>query len=633
LTLRRISLAHQGHYAVAVQNNAGSILSPPAFVRVIPFNDADGFWATTLATNQSNSLDGRDVAVDSSGNVYVTGAFGGTAHFGSQILISQGDNDVFISKSDAQGMVLWARRCGGPSYGENGNAIGVDSAGNVYVTGQFRDTANFGSYTLTSYGESDVFVAKLDPAGNFLWAINGGNDLYDYAQSLAVDPTGNAYVSGVIGYGTVPAQFGSFTVTNVGYQTLFVMKVNPSGQVLWAVQNGGDTVSSATPRGLAIGPMGDVYLAGVGYSTVTLGDTVLALAQNSASAFVTRLNDDGRFLWTQKLGQNSYSHDLGVDGAGHVYVYGAFSGAATFGSIALQSTPGYLSSSGSLPDNFLAKLDANGGFLWVRKGLGPAQYDSASIAVDHAGNAYLGMPFYNRLRVGNTTFESANYPDINLAKVDVQGRLIWTKQAGGDYFDFIGGMAIDAADNLYLMGLFQRETLFGETRLLANSDSGSSLFLVKMGSTPGPIITQQPQTQSVGAGETVTFSVQANGTAPLSYQWQKDGTDIPGAIGNSYLIARTQPTDEADYAVVVRNLGGMTTSASARLTVTTPPSVTIRLVTGLPQNTIAISWTPAQFILESAAELKGPWTQRNTPTNSLTLPAANGPQFFRTRRP
>nr|MDA3864149.1 SBBP repeat-containing protein [Deltaproteobacteria bacterium] len=134
---------------------------------------------------------GQGIAVDSNGNIYITGRFYGTAEFGSTTLTSAGGNGVFIAKVDSSGNYLWAVKAGGSSD-DRGNGIAVDSNGNSYITGYFGGTAEFGSTTLTSAGGNGVFIAKVDSSGNYLWAVKAGGSSDDRGNGIAVDSNGNS---------------------------------------------------------------------------------------------------------------------------------------------------------------------------------------------------------------------------------------------------------------------------------------------------------------------------------------------------------------------------------------------------------------------------------------------------------
>jgi hypothetical protein len=179
----------------------------------------DVSWAKRMGGASGDR--GYGVALDGGGNAYVTGWFDGTADFGSYSLTSAGDEDIFVTKLDSGGTVQWAKRMGGTSF-DYGFGIAVDGDGDAYVTGRFQFTADFGSYSLTSAGSSDIFVAKLDSGGTVQWATRMGGAPYDYGSGIAVDGDGNVYVSG---WFKDTADFGSYSLTSAGDDDIFVAKL------------------------------------------------------------------------------------------------------------------------------------------------------------------------------------------------------------------------------------------------------------------------------------------------------------------------------------------------------------------------------------------------------------------------
>ena len=165
---------------------------------------------------------GDGIAVDGAGNAYVTGYFKNTAHFGSHTLTSSGGYDIFAAKLNPSGNWLWAVKAGGTSV-DQGYGIAVDGAGNAYVTGRFEGTATFGSHTLTSTGSYDIFAARLNPSGTWQWAVKAGGTDSDIGYGIAVDEAANAYVIGIF-RGT--ATFGSHTMEAMGGTDIFVAKLS-----------------------------------------------------------------------------------------------------------------------------------------------------------------------------------------------------------------------------------------------------------------------------------------------------------------------------------------------------------------------------------------------------------------------
>jgi hypothetical protein len=123
--------------------------------------------------------------------------------------VSEGGTDIYVAKLDSAGSFIWAKRMGGadPFGGDRGYGIAVDNLGNAYTTGFFSGTADFdpgtGTYSMTALGSSDIYVSKLDAAGNFLWAKQlSGAQGTDWGTAIAVDASSNVYSTGLFN-GTV----------------------------------------------------------------------------------------------------------------------------------------------------------------------------------------------------------------------------------------------------------------------------------------------------------------------------------------------------------------------------------------------------------------------------------------------
>lgn len=354
---------------------------------------------------------GFSVAVDGAGNVYLAGSYQGTATFGATTLSGDHNNqynfyydNAFVAKLDAGGNFLWAKKAGS-SGGDVATSLVVDGAGNVYLAGYFYGTATIGTTTLTNSGiYSDVFVAKLDASGNFLWAKQAGGNYNDYANSVAADGAGNVYLAG--SFRSI-ATFGTTTLTNssTSYADAFVAKLDASGNFLWAKQAGGNDNDSA--NSVAVDGAGNVYLAGYYSGGVTFGTITLGGSIDYLYAFVAKLDPNGNFLWAKGVGSNGVdpANSVAVDGTGNVYLAGKFynNGMPTFGTITLTNINTTYSG-----DVFVAKLDSRGNFLWAKLAGGVGEDSGNSIAVDGAGNVYLAGYFSGTATFGGIPLPSSD---------------------------------------------------------------------------------------------------------------------------------------------------------------------------------------------------------------------------------
>jgi hypothetical protein len=357
--------------------------------------DAGGnfVWAKRLGGNSDDGA--TDISVDSSGNVYTTGTFRSVADFdpgaGTTNLTSAGSTDIFVSKLDAGGNFLWAKRLGGNSD-DGATDISVDSSGNVYTTGTFRSVADFdpgASMTnLTSAGDTDIFVSKLDAGGNFLWAKRLGGSSPDFGTDISVDGSGNVYTTGFF-QGTADFAYGAetMTLTSTGGTDIFISKLDAGGNFLWAKRLGSSSFDFA--YGLSVDSSGNVYTTGSFADTADFdpGEGTMTLTSaGSGDIFISKLDAGGNFLWAKRLGGSSTDEatDISVDGSGNVYTTGSFNSTADF-------DPGEgtmtLTSAGS-GDIFISKLDAGGNFLWAKRLGGSSTDEATDISVDGSGNVY-----------------------------------------------------------------------------------------------------------------------------------------------------------------------------------------------------------------------------------------------------
>ena len=354
-------------------------------------------WAKSFGGTSGDR--GHSVAVDATGNVYVSGEFEGVAGFGATSLTSAGEVDVFVAKLDSSGAVVWAKGFGGTS-GDRGQSVAVDATGNVYVSGEFEDVAGFGATSLTSAGDEDVFVTKLDSSGAVVWAKNYGGADEDRGYSVAVDATGNSFVSGTF---ENAAGFGATSLTSAGDVDVFVTKLDSSGAVVWARNYGG----ADEDRGysVAVDSSGNLYLTGDIRAAAAFGATSLTSA-GGTDVFVAKLDSSGAVVWAKGFGGTSADrgYSVAVDSRGNVHVTGQFNETIAFGATSLTSAGG--------ADVFVTTLDSSGAVVWAR-GFGGTFLDRGySLAVDASGNLFVAGWFEDTATFGATSLTSAGDWDV-----------------------------------------------------------------------------------------------------------------------------------------------------------------------------------------------------------------------------
>ncbi|MGA9378170.1 MAG: SBBP repeat-containing protein, partial [Phormidium sp.] len=350
-------------------------------------------WAKSFGGGQRDM--GLSIVTDSSGNLYTTGSFGGTATFGNTTLTSQGGTDIFVTKLDNSGNVAWAK-----SFGDTNNdtsySIASDSSGNLYTTGGFQGSATFGNTTLTSKGSDDIFVTKLDSRGNVAWAksFGGAGTGSDDGRSISTDNSGNTYVTGTF---QTSATFGNTTLTSKGNVDIFVTKLDSSGNVAWAKSFGDKYIDTVTK----------IFTDGSSNTYITY--TIVGPSGTIPDPFLTKLDSSGNVTWTKSLAGPGYG--IASDSSGNLYVTGGFTGTKTFGSATLTSQ--------GIADIYVAKLDSSGNITEAIDLGGSGSDLGRSIATDSSDNLYVTGGFNNTATFGTKLLNSKGSQDIFVAKLGV----------------------------------------------------------------------------------------------------------------------------------------------------------------------------------------------------------------------
>ena len=462
---------------------------------------SDFVWAAAIGFD--STAYGEATAFDSAGNVFVTGYFTGTADFdpsaGVAQLTSAGGNDVFVAKYSATGSLLWARQLGsaGDQYGHH---LTVDSAGNVVVAGIFFGTADFdpgiATANLTSVGHADIFVAKLDSSGNYLWAKQIGGTDVDESGGIVVDSGDNILVTGTFN-GTVDFDSGpgtaNLTTSAIGGNT-FVTKLDTDGAYVWAKQFAG--ASQNRGFGIAVDDVDNVLITGIFYGTADFDPESGAanLSSNgSDDVFVAKLNSAGNYLWAKQFGGAGIDEGNGVavDSANNILVAGAFFGTADFDPGAGTAN---LTSTGN-SDTFVAKLDSAGNYVWAKQFRGSGEEWGIGLAVDISDSVVITGFFTGTgdfdPGAATANLTSAGSADAFLAKLNSSGNYVWSRRFGSVDSDDGYGVAVDGLGNVALTGIFRGTVDFDPgagTSNLSNVGSATTGFVVKLISNSPPLL-------------------------------------------------------------------------------------------------------------------------------------------------
>ena len=408
-------------------------------------------WSTFLGGTGSD--DGKAIAADTSGNLYVTGSSSTTWH--SPILPYSGASDAHVARLSSAGALTWNTFLGAAG-GTSGTAVAVDVNANTYVAG--FSYATWGSPLRSFSAVTDAFVAKLDAGGNLIWSTFLGGAGEDLPLAVAVDAAGSVRICGLssVSWGSPLRAFGSM---NDG----FVARLDASGSLLWNTFLGGGSYDEA--RGAALDASGNVYIAGS--SGATWGSPLIAFTGFN-DGFAAKLSPTGTLAWHAFLGgSNQSSADaIAVDGS-TVYVVGRSD--STFGSPVRAFTLSY--------DVFVTRLTSDGALTWNTFLGGDGQDSPGSMAVATGGDVYVQGT--SDLTWGSPTRSLSGGRDVFVAKLGSSGTLSWSTFLGSSTDDDGSAIAADSSGDVYVAG---RSDLTWGTPLAAIT-GGSDAFVARLSSS------------------------------------------------------------------------------------------------------------------------------------------------------
>lgn len=512
------------------------------------------------------------LAIGPTGNVYVTGSsYGGDPVWGG----TYDDQDWLTIAYSGTGVPLWTNRYNGPqNRADLAHAIAVDRDGNVVVTGSSLDASLYDHCVTIKYSsigvplwtrtyatsgttgwkvavdsagnafvlgdvragdEQNYLTLKYSSTGTLLWARTyNGPGKYDFPAALAIDPAGNVFVTGNSGGSTTLPDYATLKYSSTG-ELLWLRRYN--GPCGWKGPGDGQDEAKA----LAVDHEGNVIVTGRSDG----GTNIISYA-------TLKYSSTGEPVWTNRYNgpaNGDMATAVAVDANGGVIVTGESDGTST--------------------DYATIKYSSAGVLLWTNRYSGPGTYldRPVAVALDANGNVFvtgssldLGTPW------------DARYADVVTVAYSSGGAQLWTKRFNGpgNKDDSPAALGVDGNDNVYVLGASETSQSGGP------SARDFDYALIKY-VTP-PIITRQPLSCTNAAGTTGSFTVEVAGSAPFSYQWRRDGTnlvdggDISGVTATNLLIANAQPGDAVGYSVVITNAYGSVTSIVAQLTVVVPPN-------------------------------------------------------------
>ncbi|MGG7055123.1 Ig-like domain-containing protein [Nitrosomonas sp. ANs5] len=435
-------------------------------VNIADSNDTDNtkqesgahLWSRMFGTSGVDRANGITVA--NNGDVVITGYYANSASFGGGTLPCASTRNMVVARYNPDGMHIWSACVDRGTGSVTPFAVAIDASDNVIVTGSFSGTVPFGSQSVTSSGNSDVFIAKYSVSGKLVWVQKAGGANADAGYGIAV---GSAQDIIVTGYQNNP-------------DVIFLSKYAPTGTLKWSKQFSGQ--GNNVGRDVAIDGQGNILITGTFYGTIQLEGSSVNLTSSSSwnpEVLLAKFDAAGKLVWARGIGDVGEEQSWGIavdQSTGDSVITGYFFETSDFGGGAV-TTDRY--------SMFLAKYNVSGKHLWSNVFIGEGRNFGLDVAIDQStGDVLMAGTFRNSSSFGGSTLTSQGAADLIIARYKGDtGDHLWSKALGGPSADGLGAVSLSESGQLYATGYFTGEINFGGAKLTGDSVYGD-IFLVRL---------------------------------------------------------------------------------------------------------------------------------------------------------
>lgn len=443
-------------------------------------------WGFSIGSNGQDYP--NKMIKDDAGNLYITGKFSGTVDFdpGPSVTMVNAVKqlDIFIAKYSSSGQLIWVKSIGGLNH-DGGSDIGIDAEGNIYVAGEFGGIVDFdpgsSTFNLDATTFANVFVLKLNHAGDFVWARNVGYGGGHNTTILTMHPLGHVIVGGTFGNsGDFDPSSAVTTLTSKGNADIFILSLDLDGNFDWARSFGG--VDREAINDIEIDGENNILITGEYVDTVDFDPgpgLQMAVPFGGRDLYLLKLNEQGNFERVFTTGSTGYDsgQTIEMDHDGNILFFGEYSK-----TMDIDPGPGVVEI--KFWDAFLSKLDVNWNLLWVKTFSGEFGYQ-APIRLDSLQNIYM---LVNSTYIAgdpekpNQWLYGGDKEDVFLLKLTPEGDFVWINQFNGDGYSYGKDLVIEGYD-LYITGHFDSSLDLdpaASIELIQSEGSQTDMFIMKI---------------------------------------------------------------------------------------------------------------------------------------------------------
>jgi hypothetical protein len=417
-------------------------------------------WVHKIGGSQ---LDRGTALINKDGSLYCYGDFKGVCFMGYDTLFDSGSNDMFVARYDSQGNEIWSLGFGGINGMNTEEYIGgvaLDTVNDyLYLNGTFYGTLTIDTFSLSSNGSLDLFLAKFDLSGNCIWLIKASSSFDDNPLSINLDQSGNIYWTGDL------KSNGYVDTVSIG-TGVFLAKVSPGGDILWTREfiRGGDITNSLISEN-------NIYVLTWAKNDTTWIDTAYTFSPYSYPMdFILSKHDlSGNVQWAKRYINSgvAYGRDICINSSKELFIVGTFHDSISLdGNLLVQ--PGK-------DDLFLAKLDSSGNVIWVKQSYANGLSGTQGLALDQDedGNLYIGGNFSGSAQFGSISVSANSSRDLFIAKYDTSGACLGVRQATNGS---INNLQVNHNNEIVGSGTFTNTMTAGSFSITSYGDKDIFIF-------------------------------------------------------------------------------------------------------------------------------------------------------------